>query len=175
MELMKAITNRQSCRAFSEEPITVDELDTILKAANAAPVGNGIYENVQLTVIQNKELLARLEENTCKAVPSLPPHPVYGASTVIAISCKKADDPSMAMANASTIAENMLLAATGLGLGSIYLMAVPMTAQYNPELCGEMKIQDGFAPYVMVGVGKAQGALAERQLTTERILTEYVR
>lgn len=175
MEFMEVITNRQSCRAFSGEMITDNELETVLKAANAAPVGNGIYEDVQLTVVQNKDLLDRLEKNTCKAVPSIPEHPLYGLSTVIVISCKKTDNPGMAMANASTIAENMLLAATSLGLGSIYLMAVPMTAQYNPDLCSEMKIQDGFAPYVMVGVGKSQAELQERRLTTERIRTEYVR
>lgn len=172
---MTIIKNRQSCRAFLDEMITDSELETILQSANAAPVGNGVYSDVQLTVIQNKDLLAKLEENTCKLIPSLPAHPLYGLSTVIAISAKKMENTEMAMANASAIAENMLLTATSLGLGSIYLMAVPKTAQYNPELCSLMKIQEGFEPYLMVGVGKAQGKLEERTLTTERIKTEYVR
>ncbi len=57
------------------------------------------------------------------------------------------------MANASVIAENMLLTATSLGLGSVYLMAVPMTAQYNAELCKEIKVPEGFVPCAMVAVG----------------------
>lgn len=176
MEFMKAIASRQSCRAFSGEQITDSELEMILQAANAAPVGYGIYGDVQLTVIQNRELLTKLEENACRVMADMTTaHPIYGAPTVIAVSCKKEDTPAMAMANASTIAENMLLTAASLGLGSIYLMAVPMTAQANPDLCSEMKIQEGFAPYVMVGVGKAQEDLTERPLTTERVLTEYVR
>lgn len=175
MEFMKVIANRQSCRAFTGEKVTESELEVILQAGNAAPVGNGKYEDVRFTVIENKELLAKLEENTCKAIPGMFEHPIYGASTVIAILCKKEEDPSMAKSNASTIAENMMLAATNLGLGSIYLMAVPMAAQYNPELCTAMKVPEGFVPCVMVGVGKAQEEGKERTLTTERIATEYVR
>lgn len=175
MEFIKTIANRQSCRAFTGEKVTESELETILQAANAAPVGNGKYEDVKLTVIEDKELLAKLEANTCNAIPGMFEHPIYNAATVIAILCKKEETPAMAMANASTIAENMMLAATSLGLGSIYLMAVPAAAQYNPQLCAELKTPEGFAPYVMVGVGKAQAAMEERQLTTERIKTDYVR
>lgn len=173
MEFMNVIKNRQSCRAFTDKMVTESELEKILQAGNAAPVGNGIYKDVQLTVIQNKELLSKLEANTHNAIPNME-HPLYGSSTVIAISCKNDDNLEIAMANASAIAENMLLTATYLGLGSIYLVAVPMTAKYNPELCKEMKVQDGFVPCVMVGIGTPQGNLEERELTTERIHTEYV-
>lgn len=175
MEFIDVITNRHSCRAFTGEKISETELKTILQAANAAPVGMGNYADVKLTVIENKELLEKLEAHTCKAIPGMTPNPIYGAATVIAIHCKKEESPAMAMANASTIAENMLLTATDLGLGSIYLMAVPGAAQYSPELCAEMKVPEGFAPYVMVGVGKAKAEPQERQLTLEHIQTEYVR
>lgn len=175
MNFMNVIANRQSCRAFSNEMIQNEELEMILQAANAAPVGYGSYENVQLTVIQDPDLIAQLEENAYQVNSGLTQHPLYGASTVIAISCKKEDTPIMAMANASTIAENMMLCATHLELGSVYLMAVPMIAQANPALCAAMKVQEGFAPYVMVGVGKPQQVLKERELTTQRIQTEYVR
>lgn len=69
----------------------------------------------------------------------------------------------------------MLLAATNLGLGSIYLMAVPVAAQLNPTLCQAMKLKEDFVPYVMVGVGTPQNALQERQLTTDRIKPVYIR
>lgn len=174
MEFMNVIKNRQSCRAFTDKKVTESELTTILQAANAAPVGNGMYQNVQLTVIQNEELLAKLEANTHNAIPAME-HAIYGASTVIAINCKKEENAAMGMANASTIAENILLAATSLGLGSVYLMAVPMTAQYNAELCKEIKVPEGFVPCAMVAVGTPQAAMKERELTTGRIQTEYVR
>lgn len=174
MEFMDVVKNRQSCRAFSDKKVTESELTTILQAANAAPVGNGQYQDVQLTVIQNEELLAKLEANTHNAIPAME-HPIYGATTVIAVNCKKGENPAMGMANASTIVENMLLAATSLGLGSVYLMAVPATAQYNAELCQEIEVPEGFVPCAMVALGTPQAAPQERELTTERIHTEYVR
>ncbi|UWP59987.1 nitroreductase family protein [Ruminococcus gauvreauii] len=174
MEFMKVIQSRQSCRAFTDEMVTGSDLTKIIQAGNAAPVANGVYENVQLTVIQNKELIAGLEENAHNAMPGIPEHPLYGLSTVISINCKIEENTAMAWANASVIAENMMLAATDLGLGSIYLMAVPVTAQYNPELCRDIKVQEGFAPYVMVGIGKPQNGLEERELTADRISITYI-
>jgi FMN reductase (NADPH) len=61
METMKAIINRQSCRAYTGEQLTESELQTILKAANAAPVAFGYYDEVKLTVIQNPALLAKID------------------------------------------------------------------------------------------------------------------
>lgn len=174
MELMNVIKNRQSCRAFTNETVSESELKQIIQAGNAAPVGNGDYAGVQLTVIQDKNLLVKLEINAHNAMPGIPEHPLYGLSTVICISCKKEDNTNIAWANASCIAENMLLAATDLGLGSIYLLAIPAIAQFNSELCKELKIQDGFEPYVMVGIGKSQNGFEERELTTDRIHTEYI-
>ncbi len=175
MEFMNVIKNRQSCRSFTGEMVTEKELGQIIQAGNSAPVGSGSYGDVQLTVIQNKELLAELEENAHKSLPGISEHPLYGLSTVIAVSCKKEDNTSVAWANASCIAENMLLAATDLGLGSIYLMAVPAAAQYSHELCRKLKLQDGFVPYVMVGVGRPQNEFEERKLTADRINIEYIR
>lgn len=175
MELMNVIKNRQSCRAFTNEMVTESELKKIIQAGNSAPVGNGRYENIQLTVIQDKCLLTKLEENALNTMLGIAEHPLYGLSTVIAISCKKENNTAAAWANASCIAENMLLTATDLGLGSIYLMSVPVTAQLNLELCKEMKVQDGFEPYVMVGIGKPQNGFKERELTTDRIHIEYIR
>lgn len=72
-------------------------------------------------------------------------------------------------------AENMLLTATYLGLGSVYLMAVPATAQYNAALCKEIGVPDEFVPCAMVAVGTPLNTPEERKLTTERIQTEYIR
>ena len=174
MEFMNVIKNRQSCRAFTDKKVTESELTAILQSANASPVANGMYQDVQLSVIQNEVLLAKLEANTQNAIPAME-HALYGASTVIAIHCKQEENPAIGMANASVIAENMLLTATSLGLGSVYLMAVPMTAQYNAELCKEIKVPEGFVPCAMVAVGTPLHAPEERELTTGRIHTEYIR
>ena len=37
MNTLEAIYNRRSCRNFTDEPVTVEQIDTILKAAFSAP------------------------------------------------------------------------------------------------------------------------------------------
>ena len=37
MNTLEAIYNRRSCRDFTDEPVTVEQIDTILKAAFSAP------------------------------------------------------------------------------------------------------------------------------------------
>lgn len=58
---METICSRKSVRTYTGEQITEEQLNTILKAANAAPVGMGQYEGVHLTVITNTELLDRID------------------------------------------------------------------------------------------------------------------
>ena len=59
MEFMETIRRRQACRAFQDTQLSGAQLDALLKAANAAPVGMGHYESVHLTVVQNKDLLEK--------------------------------------------------------------------------------------------------------------------
>ena len=57
MEVMDAMSRRQSCRAYLPQQILNEKRDEILKAANAAPAGMGEYQKVRLSVIQSAALL----------------------------------------------------------------------------------------------------------------------
>ena len=122
MEVMDAMSRRRSCRAYLPQQILNEKRDEILKAANAAPVGMGEYQNVRLSVIQSAALLEKLDR--CGAAflgdPSL--RPTYGAPTVILVSVSRDSKQDAAYCNAACIVENMHLAATDLGLGSVYLL-----------------------------------------------------
>lgn len=60
METMKAIAKRKSTRAFNpEKGIAKADLDTILAAGCAAPVGAGDYSSLHLTIIQSKRCWIR--------------------------------------------------------------------------------------------------------------------
>ena len=61
MEVMEAMSRRRSCRAYLPQQILNEKRDEILKAANAAPVGMGKYQNVRLSVIQSAALLEKLD------------------------------------------------------------------------------------------------------------------
>ena len=61
MNTMETICSRKSVRSYTGENITADELNVILKAATASPVGMGQYDSLHLTVITNVELLNKID------------------------------------------------------------------------------------------------------------------
>ena len=60
------------------------------------------------------------------------------------------------MANVSCAAENMMLAATELGLGSCFLMG-PMIAFSDPALRARLGLPEGYEPLIGVALGYAAG------------------
>lgn len=182
MESKLVLKNRQTCRKFKEVQVSPESLDHILEAGNAAPVSLGQYQNVELHVIQEKELLNKIEQIVYSISPEMGKHPMYNAPTVILVSAKKeeaAEKAPLAYCNASCIIENMMLASTDLELGSVYLYAVPAVLgqleNVYPELYKELKIKNGFFPVAMMGVGEPNVPLKKRELTKEKISTIYIR
>lgn len=177
METMEAIARRQSCRAYTGEQITEEELQTILEAANAAPAGMGRYDTERLTVIQNPELLARLDAAGAAFFGNPEGHPLYGAPTLILVSAAVQENKlsPVAYSNAACIIENMAIAAADLGLGGVYIMGIIHAISMNKELSDELRIPQGFAPVSAFAVGKAAMPLEARELTVTRISTDYIR
>ena len=107
MEVMDAMSRRRSCRAYLPQQILNEKRDEILKAANAAPVGMGEYQNVRLSVSQSAALLEKLDR--CGAAflgdPSL--RPTFGAPTVILVSVSRDSKQDAAYCNAACIVEKI--------------------------------------------------------------------
>ncbi len=177
MEILKTIKTRISTRSYKSEQITNEELDKVLFAANAAPVGNGLYENVHLTVVQNEELLHKMVKSTAEVSNNPDANPFYGAPTVIIVSCRVTDPAkiSSAYANAGCIIENMSLAATDIGLGSVYLLGFIRAGAINDSLKKELGIPENFNPVSAMTLGYPTEKLVERDIPTNRISTNYIR
>jgi nitroreductase len=177
MDTMKTIAARQSCRAYTGEQITEGELQTILEAANAAPVALGKYDEVKLTVIQNKGLITKINSVVSEALGNPEMNPTYGAPTIILVLGQKTEDPKNAIAycNASCIVENMMLAAAELGLGSVYIFTVAAVLATRTDSYKELKVPDGFVPVAAIAVGKSSEPAVERTLITSRISTDYLK
>ena len=62
MNVFEAIVNRRSVRSYTGEPVTYDELDRLLTAANCAPIASARFHSKHLTVIRDKALLSEIEE-----------------------------------------------------------------------------------------------------------------
>ena len=161
MDTLQAISKRKSIRSYKDEQIPDSALEKILAAGSCAPVAGSF----QMSVIQNPELLKKINDTAKKAmldsgVPfaveraSLPGYePLYGAPTLIVL-CSPEGSPNGA-ANTSCAAENMIIAATALGLGSCYLGSPRMAfgGEGGAELAREAGIPEGFSFNCAVIVG----------------------
>lgn len=176
METMKAIERRQSCRAYTEEPISEAELEILLQAAYAAPVGMGQYETMRLTVIQNRALLNEIDRAAAEFFGDPAKHPLYGAGTLILVSAIPPAPPRAVLAycNAGCIVENMALAATDLGLGSVYIFGSVNAVKLHPDIVEKLHLPEGFVPVSALAVGHAAMPMQER-VFQKKIATDYLR
>lgn len=170
MELMKAIAMRKSTRSYKPEQISEEDLNIILSAGCSAPVGRGAYDNVHLTVVQNAELLDRISKMTAKLYNRPEANPVYDAPTVVVVSGRpKEEFPHAEIANAACIIENMSLAATDIGVGSVYLWGILQAFRADSELLNALHLPEGFVPASCLALG-----YPTKPLTVEKELKQTI-
>lgn len=171
MNTMETICKRKSVRNYTGENITNEELSTILKAANASPVGMGQFDSLHLTVITNKELLNKIEKVTAAMFGKPDMHPLYNAPTLILVSSKEPAPmmENVAYSNAAIMVHNMALAATELGVGSCYIWGAVAAASHNPEILAELKLPEGFIPCCAICLGKTDEKYELKEIPANRI------
>ena len=176
MEFREVLLRRQSCRSYQKTPVEARALGTVLEAGNAAPVGRRLYENIQLTVVQNGKLLADITENFQKRTGESGRDPLYGAPCLILVSVREQQGQlrPVDVANAACVVENMHLQATELGLGSCYLWGFIETLDQSMELLYRLKLQDGFWPVSALALGYPTEEAQPRTPTVRRIHTELI-
>ena len=156
METMEAIKNRKSVRSYTGEAVSAEDVRAVAQAGNMA-AGTPMAGKVYLSAITSRELLAQVSAATkqvmgASGVTMLEKlasndnfDPMYGAPATVVVSTDTAADPNtqaMATMNAACAGQNMLVAATELGLGSCFLMT-PAMAFAVPEVREAAKVPEG--------------------------------
>lgn len=160
MDISQAILTRKSIRAYLDKPVAADILNQIIEAGQWPP-NAGPY---QISVIENNDLRQKINDRTlnfmlnsegfAKERASLPGYqPLYGAPVLILLSAPESSPFSPV--NAALAAENMLLQATGLGLGSCYVMSPcwGLNGENNADLAQEAGIPEGYTVQCGVLIG----------------------
>lgn len=124
-----------------------------------------------MTVIENPELLQEINDITLdmmkhsgnefleKRAAEEGYKPLYGAPVMIVLSAPNGNDSNgFNMANVSCAAENMIIEATALELGTCFVMG-PMISFANPQLAKRLSIPEGYIPLVGVLAGYPQEPL----------------
>ena len=175
MEWNELMLTRKSCREYVDEQITTAQLKALLQAACASPVARGKFEQLQLTVVQDKELLELIDKAAKAAYGDETFSCTRGAPTVIVVSVQEVDGqiaPNM-IASAGCVVQNMHLAATDLGLGSVYLGSIQAISG-SFEVMYKLKLQDGFWPVAALAVGNAKEPAEKRDVPMTKIFTNTV-
>ena len=115
--VLKTIKERRSVRSFKVDPVPREALDSILEAGTFAPTGGGRQSPVIIEVSSDK-YRKKISELNAKIMSSKN-DPYYGAPTIILVLAE--GTASTFVEDGSCVLENMMLAATSLGLGSVWV------------------------------------------------------
>lgn len=158
METLKAILSRKSVRAYKPEQISEKTLEMILQAGCHAPVASGQYDAIQITVVQDPEILKQLAQISSDMVYDLlnvRKNMDFGAKTLIIVSSLPAKMPGIEYANAACILENMVLAAADQNVDSLLWGGAAAAAGQNAEIKKKLGIPENYKPLLCASFGYA--------------------
>lgn len=174
MNTFDTLFSRKSVRSYTGEQITTEELEAILKSANAAPIGMGKYEDMHLTVIQNPEMLKKIDVATAEMFGDPNRRPLYNAPTLILVSSRTSDPEHKSLgnipfSNAAIVVHNMVLAAVELGIGACYIWGAVAAVSKKQDIIEALNLPENFVPCCAVSLGKTDETYSVRDIPLNRI------
>lgn len=158
MNTLEAIKKRVSCRAYKPELISKELLDEILKAGMAAPIASAKYDSMHITVVENEVVLKQIIDASSEFISNFSGKRKdmdFGVTNMVVISGAPGLAPGMDYANAGCIVENMLIAATSMGIDNI-VWAIPAIAiSQNSDMMTQLGIPEGLKPLLCASFGYA--------------------
>ncbi len=155
---------RVSVRQYSDKKVEQDKIDTILKAAMAAPSGMN-RQPWEIIVVNDKEKL--------NAISNATPNARYSKdSQVTFIVCgdTKVSD-KLWMQDCCAVTENILLAAQALDLGAVWCMCYPKQENIS-EIQKIFKLPKNIVPLSIIPVGyPAEKQNAKQKFNPNKIHT----
>ena len=141
MNIKDAIYTRRSIRAYERKPVAPDVLRQLIDAAVQAPCAMN-FQPWAFAVIQDAAVLADLNARTkafllglCETVPALagyketfedPAHNIFHGAPALVLICARPDGGPTPVIDCTLAAENLMLTARGLGLGTCWMGFVGM-------------------------------------------------
>ncbi len=165
-QVIETIMARRSIRKYKPQPVNRDTMKMILECGINAPNGQN-KQSWEVRVVDSPELMAE----ACKAMVAANPDVdaqfvkgcFRGAPTMVFI----ANDPSydFSPVDCGLLAENMILSAWSMGVGSIALGSPVRFLENKPETAAFMQklgFSDGYKLILCVGFGYADEAPAAK-------------
>lgn len=163
MSISEVIKKRISMRAYLDTPVPDEDLEKIVEAGRWAPNAGPF----QISVVRNAKLRQKINDRAHEGMlnsgveflvkrASLPGYqPLYSAPVLMLLSGP--EGAPFGAINAALAAENMILEATGLGLGTCLLLSpTPVLNDAGKrDLAQEAGVPEGYTVHCAVIVGYA--------------------
>jgi nitroreductase len=147
MDLYEAIQTRRSVRSYGDEDVSEALVERLITAAMLAPSA-GNQQPWCFVVVRDREKLARIPafHPYCKMITQVP---------VAIVVCGDPSDkkwPDLWPQDCSAAVQNLLLAARGEGLGTVWTGVYPF-AERMAGLRGLLDIPEEIHPFALIPVG----------------------
>lgn len=145
-EVLDLIKTRRSVRSYKSDPVPEELLNQILEAGTYAPSGRGLQSPtiIAVTTPKYRKLIAELNAE----VMGTNNDPYYGAPVVVLVLAE--GTVGTYVEDGSCVLENMMLAATSLGLGTVW---VHRERQIFDSEKGKALLKEWGLPETLRGVG----------------------
>lgn len=148
MDVINTIYKRRSIRNYSDKQVEKDKIITLLKAATAAPTAANC-QPWEFIVVDDGEKLTELKDKLVFARYNAPVAIVVCGNMKLS---HKGPSQEMWVQDCSAAIENILIAATGIGLGSVWIGIYPLESNIKP-LKKILNIPEYVTPLGIVYVG----------------------
>ena len=176
MDVLQAISNRRSHRAYKEEQLPEEVLSLILRAGLESPSARN-HQPWHFSVVQDAALIQEIHDEAAKAMgkdgsPRFADSDFqifYHAPTVVFLFGEK--DFSWTQVDCGIAVENMALAAEGLGVGSV-ILGLPKPAFMGgkaDELRAKLMCPEGYDFVIALALGYATDTKEPHDLREEKI------
>jgi nitroreductase len=144
---MNPIFERRSIRQYTTEPVGEELVEQLLHAAMAAPSA-GDEQAWQFVVLRDREVLNQ--------IPTFHPYSWMLLESPVAIlvcgDTTREKYPEHFVLDCSAATQNILLMATFLGLGSVWVGVYPNEDRVT-EFCKLLSLPKGIVPFSLVPIG----------------------
>lgn len=167
MNFLELAKKRYAVRKYTAQPVEPEKVRQILEAGRVAPTGGNLQPQ-RLIVVQQREGLAKLRKaaNIYQA-----PLAVIVCTDTAQTWTRPQDGKKLTDIDASIVTDHMMLQATELGLGSVWICWFDKAV-----LRKEFDLPDNWEPVNILALGYADGApqSMQRHRTTRKPLKETV-
>ena len=171
-DTLKTISERFSCRNFTDKVPENKYLEAIAQAAIQAPSGMN-RQNWHVIVVKNRDLISEMADEGIKILSLMEDKSsykrimdrggklFYNAPCMILIAIKQADPKGWELIDCGILAQNISLAATSLGIANLHcgFARLAFSGDRANEFKAKLKFPDGYECGLGVLLGYTENAV----------------